>query len=68
MTMAPLGRWSGGDRPGPSPIFLGAVLLLATGMTVASAVEGNLAGALLSGGAAAYFALRIFAGMGPRRE
>jgi len=66
--MPPLGRWSGGDRPGPSPIFLGAVLLLAAGMTVASAIEGKLSGALLSGGVAGYFALRLFAGLGPRRE
>ena len=52
---------------GASPIFLGAVLILSTGMTVASAVQGKVPGALLSAGIAVYFALRLFGGLGRRR-
>jgi len=67
-----VGRWAGwgagpagaGSTGGPSPVFLGAVLLLSAGMAVVSAVEGKLPGALLAGGAAAYFALRLFGGLG----
>ncbi len=51
---------------GPSPIFHGAVLLLSTGLAVAGAVQGKLPGALLAGGAAVYFALRLFGGLGRR--
>jgi hypothetical protein len=36
-------------------------------MAVTSAFEGKLPGALLGGGAAIYFALRLFAGLGRGR-
>lgn len=70
-----MGRWAGwgagpagaGSTGGPSPVFLGAVLLLSTGMAVTSAIEGKVPGAFLAGGAAIYFALRLFAGLGRGR-
>jgi hypothetical protein len=67
-----MGRWAGwgagpagaGSTGGPSPVFLGAVLLLSTGMAITSAIEGKLPGAILGGIAALYFALRLGAGHG----
>jgi membrane protein DedA with SNARE-associated domain len=67
-----MGRWAGwgagpagaGAAGGPSRLFLAAALLgsaIVTGLLVA---DGNLGGSAISGLAAVYFALRLFAGLG----
>ena len=71
-----MGRWAGwgagpagaGSAGGPSRAFLGCMLL---GSTVVSAVlvhDRRWLSALVAAGAAAYFGLRLFGGLGQRKE
>jgi hypothetical protein len=70
-----MARWAGwgagpagaGAAGGPSRIFLGAALVGAIGVGIALALDHRLAAAGVCGAAAAYFALRLFGGLG-RRE
>ena len=65
-------RWAGwgagpagaGSAGGPSRIFLGLALAGCALVAVLLLREGRLAAAGVSGAAAAYFALRLFAGLG----
>jgi hypothetical protein len=65
-------RWAGwgagpagaGATGGPSRAFLAILLVACLGVTAVLLSEGRLAAAGVSGCAAAYFALRLFAGLG----
>ncbi len=67
-----MARWAGwgagpagaGSTGGPSRIFLALALAGAVVVAALLAREGRLAAAGVSGAAAAYFALRLFAGLG----
>lgn len=67
-----MGRWAGwgagpagaGAAGGPSRPFLALVFLGALVVTGLLVRDGNLAAAAISGLAAAYFALRLFVGLG----
>lgn len=70
-----MARWAGwgagpagaGSAGGPSRTFLLAALVGAAIVTGLLVKEGNLGGAAVSGLATAYFALRVFAGLGRTR-
>jgi hypothetical protein len=65
-------RWAGwgagpagaGSAGGPSRIFLALALVGSVVVTAILASERRWPGALASGAAAVYFALRLFAGLG----
>jgi hypothetical protein len=65
-------RWSGwgagpagaGSTGGPSRVFLGLALLVCAGVAAVLARDGNAGGAIVAAAATAYFALRLFGGLG----
>lgn len=71
-----MARWAGwgagpagaGSAGGPSPLFLLAALVACAAVSVMLALEGRFLPAAVTGGAAVYFALRVFGGLGRRRE
>ncbi len=71
-----MARWAGwgagpagaGAAGGPSPVFLLAALVACGAVSAMLALEGRILPALVTGVAAVYFALRVFAGLGRKRE
>lgn len=67
-------KWAGwgagpagaGATGGPSRLFLVVSLVFAVGVAVALAAQRRWAAAVLAAGAAVYFGLRLFGGLGKR--